>query len=365
MSIYFRKGRGWKFDFTLQNKRYTSTYYKTKSEAKKAEAQRKEKIENPKQEIIQTQTDMDFLVLVNKRLDYAEAYNGKRYYNDYRYYGKGWIQEWDNLRCSEITRDMVQSYIFKRAKVSAFTANSEIRYLRGLFNFGIKRDWIKNNPTKGIAFLPVEKKVKYIPSKEDVLKVILAAKPDVQDYLVTIMHTIGRMTEINQLKWQDVNFEDRYIVLYTRKKKGGHRTPRKIPMSGKLFGVLSCRFQYCDKSKPWVFWHRYWSRLNDDWVEGPYTDRKRIMKTLCKKVGVKYFRFHKLRHFGASLLDNANVPVGSIQRILGHENRSTTEIYLHSIGQGEREAIDVLEMECEKVSPKSTPKLIQKKWKNL
>jgi tryptophanyl-tRNA synthetase len=58
------------------------------------------------------------------------------------------------------------------------------------------------------------------------------------------------------------------------------------------------------------------------------------MITLCKKAGVKYFRYHAFRHFGASTLDNANVNIGEIQRILGHENRSTTEIYLHSIGEG-------------------------------
>lgn len=44
-------------------------------------------------------------------------------------------------------------------------------------------------------------------------------------------------------------------------------------------------------------------------------------------------------------MDRNNVPIGAIQRILGHENRSTTEIYLHSIGDSERQAIDVLERE--------------------
>jgi integrase len=67
------------------------------------------------------------------------------------------------------------------------------------------------------------------------------------------------------------------------------------------------------------------------------------MKSLCKKAGVKYFRFHALRHFGASLLEQSNIPIGSIQRILGHENRTTTELYLHSIGDGERRAMDVLD----------------------
>ena len=43
------------------------------------------------------------------------------------------------------------------------------------------------------------------------------------------------------------------------------------------------------------------------------------------------------------MLDNANVNIGSIQRLLGHEKRSTTEIYLHSIGEAEREAMKVFE----------------------
>ena len=65
------------------------------------------------------------------------------------------------------------------------------------------------------------------------------------------------------------------------------------------------------------------------------------MRTLCDRAGVKYFRYHALRHFGASLLEQANVSIGSIQRLLGHENRLTTELYLHSIGESERQAMDV------------------------
>ena len=67
------------------------------------------------------------------------------------------------------------------------------------------------------------------------------------------------------------------------------------------------------------------------------------MRGLCKKAEVKYFNFHALRHSGASVMDNNGVPIGSIQRILGHTNRSTTEIYLHSLGESEREAMAVFE----------------------
>jgi len=38
-------------------------------------------------------------------------------------------------------------------------------------------------------------------------------------------------------------------------------------------------------------------------------------------------------------MDSIGVPISAIQRILGHENQKTTEIYLHSVGDMEREAI--------------------------
>ena len=114
-------------------------------------------------------------------------------------------------------------------------------------------------------------------------------------------------------------------------------------MADKLFELLSHRFKHRNKRIPWVFWHRYTSRSMQTVVEGPYKERRRIMRVLCTKAGVRYFRFHALRHFGASQLELANVPVVSIQRLLGHENRTTTELYLHSIGDSERYAIDVLD----------------------
>lgn len=118
-----------------------------------------------------------------------------------------------------------------------------------------------------------------------------------------------------------------------------------IPMPEKLYQILSRRYANRDKGKPWVFWHRYWDKSNRIWVEARYKDRKGIMKSLCAKAGVRYFRFHALRHFGASMLDQGKVPLGAIQRILGHENRTTTEIYLHLIGEAEREAMSLFDRE--------------------
>ena len=355
MSLYFVKGKGWRYDFTMNGKRYTKSWFKTKKEAKQAEASRKEEIQNPEHSMITDPipTDMDFLELVNRRLDHIKEYNSERHYTDHIYLARRWCSYWGDKKCCEITVDMIQAFLLKRKRdISAITANKELRILRSLFNFGIQapRHWIKENPTLGLQFFPIEKKEKYVPPKEDVIKVVMAADPDTQDYLWTVICTMGRISEINRLKWTDVNFQEKYLVLYTRKKRGGHLTPRRIPMNQKLFDVLRRRHEGRDDDKPWVFWHRYWSRKIGDWAEGPYTDRKKLMKQLCGKAEVKYFRYHALRHFGASMMDHDKVPIGTVQRILGHENRVTTEIYLHSIGDGERAAVERLEKGFEQFS---------------
>jgi integrase len=155
-------------------------------------------------------------------------------------------------------------------------------------------------------------------------------------------------SEVNRLSWDDVDLQNQSVTLYTRKKKGGHLTPRRVPMTQKLHEILMRRYENRNPDKPWVFWHRYWSRQHGRFVEGPYGDRKKLMKRLCEKAGVRYFRFHPIRHSGASIMDGNGVPLGAIQRILGHENRKTTEIYLHSMGDSERDAMRVFEQARQK-----------------
>ena len=129
------------------------------------------------------------------------------------------------------------------------------------------------------------------------------------------------------------------MTLHTRKKKHGTRTPRIIPMTQTLYKVLLERYFKRERDIPWIFWHRFYSRKAGGVIVGPYQDRKKFMKTLCTKAQVPYFRFHPLRHAGASFMESIGIPIAHIQDILGHENRKTTEGYIHSTNQNNKQAI--------------------------
>ena len=361
MSVSFVKSRNcWRYNFYIQNQRYSMSGWPTKKAAMQAEARKKEVVENPQvvsdgkmnlgtlsavpeaRTTVATPTDTDFLTLCNRRLDHAKAYFSDSHFQDTLYHTKRWVQEWGKIPCGQISEAMIEQYLLARAKNSHVVANKELRLLRALFNFGISKKLTVVNPTTGTGFFPIEKRRRIPPGKEDVFKVINAADPDTQDYLWTIVLTAARVNEVNSLTWDDVDFRNRMVVLWTRKRKNGNREPRYVPMVKQLEDILRRRFEQREPEKPWVFWHTIHDASTGKASCAPYKDRKKIMATLCKKADVPYFRFHALRHLTASLLDDMGSPIGVIQRILGHQNRRTTEIYLHSVGDSERKALDML-----------------------
>ena len=104
-------------------------------------------------------------------------------------------------------------------------------------------------------------------------------------------------------------------------------------MTERLYHILLRKYEEQDHVQPGVFWNPRTGR--------PYQNRKEFMKRLCEKVGVRYF--FSFTAPSASLMDTNNVSKSAIQRILGHTNRTTTDLYLHGMGDSEKEAMLVLE----------------------
>ena len=73
------------------------------------------------------------------------------------------------------------------------------------------------------------------------------------------------------------------------------------------------------------------------------------IKQSARKGGVSDIHTHTLRHKFATSLSEKGANVKVVQELLGHENLSTTQVYLSITDQGKHDAINLLDAQ-----PKST-----------
>ena len=243
-------------------------------------------------------------------------------------------------------KDVMDFLVERRADAGNKAANRSLRDLKALWNWGIASDLVIFSPLNGIKRYPEEPVVKYIPPPEDVAKVILVAQGDEQDLILTVYHLAARLGEVLAMTWEDVNFDRRQIILWTRKRKGGERQPNLMPMNDVLHRLLKRRWGIRDKESPLVF--PGWQRKS----------RKayRIMRRLCDQAGVKEFGFHNIRHHVASLLqDSGKATPRQLRDFLRHKRLDTTDRYLRELTAGMTDLADLLAGE-----PNPEPNLLLK-----
>jgi integrase len=315
-----KHGKKWRYDFLKDGIRYKKGGYRTKGDAIEAEARARATAKT---------INMDFLRLCNARLEDLEVRRTNDYFLENKRLFENLMEMWGDF--PTITKDDVETYLKQVAKDSKPVANKHLRLIKALFNHGVKRQWFQFNPAVGIELFGVPRKKKYIPPMADIEKVLSLATPEQREYLIVVSHTLARVREINRLKWDDVNLDEGYIILRTRKSKNSDIVERKVPMTSTVREILSL----LPKVGDYVFMN---PRTNKR-----YQYRRKFLHTLCAKAEVKSFMYHALRHYGASKLMNAGAPLTDIQEILGHQRPTTTDIYLQSLKGSLQETIKKLE----------------------
>jgi integrase len=179
--------------------------------------------------------------------------------------------------------------------------------------------------------------VKYVPPEEDIKKIIMAADPDDMDLIQIIYYTAGRISEVLNLKWEDINFEHNWIRLWTRKRRGGELQEDKLPIGEKLYKILKRRWDKRNRSTPYVF-------HNEDGTKFTYHQKGHIIKKACEKANVKPFGFHAIRHHVASILaDSGKTGVSQVQKFLRHRRSTTTDNYIKTLDPELRQIVKILD----------------------
>lgn len=230
----------------------------------------------------------------------------------------------EDVDMEDITRAVARKFLLvSKAEREEKSANRRLRTLKALWNW--HKDTIPRNPWRGILPFKEEEYIKYVPTSEDVGKVLAVAAPWQKTLLNTLLHTGARVGEVLKLRWADVS--DQSILLWTHKRKGGARQSRQAPVTPTLKAILDAQ-KLVTGGTEYVF-------INSTTGDA-YSMRQPVIRymlgRLCEEANVKPFGFHAIRHFFAmSLVKSQQTDLTDIQRLLGHQRATTTDIYLRGI----------------------------------
>jgi integrase len=66
---------------------------------------------------------------------------------------------------------------------------------------------------------------------------IMASRKE-RPLLLVLFHTMGRIGEVLRLRWEDVNFQEKSIRLWTRMRRGGNLEGEWLEINGDLEKIL-------------------------------------------------------------------------------------------------------------------------------
>jgi integrase len=187
-------------------------------------------------------------------------------------------------------------------------------------------------------------------SKEEIAKLLTALRAprqfgekekgkinrhEIFDLFRLMLLTGAREGELLDLTARQVSWDWRTVTINATKT----RTTRVVPLSNAAFEILRAR-----RSKP-AFFKTF-----------PNPSLYRALQQAAEMAGILYgdrveggFVLYDLRHWAATVMENAGTPYSAVAAILGHKRRDQTATYAHAQLDTLRQAVDTLEKHCREI----------------
>lgn len=214
------------------------------------------------------------------------------------------------------------------AKNENYSAASSCRFLssiRGFCRYMLIEKNIKDDPTENLQSPKKWERLPKALSLEDVMALLNSKTNDStrlrDSAMIELLYSSGlRVSELVSLKLENVNFEAGFIRVTGKGSK-----ERVVPISERTLKKLK---KYIKELRPDLLKNRRSDFLFVT-VRGKGMTRQRFWQTIkaCgKQAGLKLSP-HTLRHCFATHLLEGGADLRSVQKMLGHSDISTTQIY--------------------------------------
>ncbi len=222
-----------------------------------------------------------------------------------------------------------KDFLLKQERLSGNTASSYFDKFKYFIREAYKQKMLKENPAEGI------KSIKTVDPKREFLSLeelqSLAETPfhyeDMRRACLFAALTGLRYSDIENLPWSALQSsgDDKFFIRFRQKKTKENEV---MPLSVDAFSLLGERAG--DSEKIFKNLKYYQTKYLSDWTEKAGITRK--------------ITFHCFRHTFATLQVTFGTDIYTVQKLLGHKNIQTTQIYAKIIDEKRREAVDKIRL---------------------
>lgn len=263
--------------------------------------------------------------LVAKRVNGASDRTIKSYaFNLNRFFIK------TGKRIDECRANDIRIYFAKRELedgVSAVTRNNERRIMNSFFQWLADEEYIDKNPARKIAKIKERKEQKKAFTAMDLEKIRSGCKNEKETAMIEILISTGcRVSELCGIRVDEIG-EDSVIVHGKGDKDRICYLTAKAKLAIKNYMKTEYYIKRHKLGSPYLF-------MGKKFEDGAY------MKPLCphaveqmtqrigSEVGVENCHPHRFRRTCATMALDRGMPIEQVSKMLGHEQLSTTQIYL-------------------------------------
>lgn len=244
---------------------------------------------------------------------------------DFHVASKKFLPFFGHLKFTQLTPGLIEQYKAARLAdtwqgrtTSKSTINRELSYLSSIITWATENDYCHPLPFR-IRLFPKKQTKAKAPQIHtvDEMERIIAQVPENKRGLVLLMYDAGlRRTEATTIQRHHVDLDHRFLRITGKGDK-----ERIVPiMTERLFQELTAR---CKKVRSGYLY------INPR-TKAPYKDLRTMLRGAADRAGAdKHIYHHLLRHNWGSHAAMAGVSPEARQRIMGHADLQTGEIYTH------------------------------------
>ncbi len=263
-----------------------------------------------------------------------------------------------SIRTSEL--DELYLGLIERKNLSAASVRQVHAVIRRALQQAVRWGWIRTNPATDTTPPRVPPSTISPPEVGQVLALLAAADtayPEFGRFLRVAVTSGARRGELCALRWRNVDWDNATLTIARAvvEVEGGlfekdtkTHAVRRIALDGATVDVLRTHHAAANATaaaaeielpvNAFVFTHD--PAGGRPWTPDHVT---KAFQRFRRKVGADAVRLHDLRHFAATQLLAAGVPVRTVSGRLGHANAATTlGVYAHFVEQSDRDAANAL-----------------------